>query len=91
MQAIDPRFHRDAYGAEVTLLIGKDRQIGFINPGGSFGSSSDPRAHFGLGKIDRIDRIIVRWPGGMIESFPGGEVDRVVILKAGGSDVAKTK
>ncbi len=91
VQALDPQLHRNAYGAEVTIVAGEHRKIGYINPGGSFGSSSDPRAHFGLGNTTRIDRIEVRWPDGTLETFPGGEVDRMMTLKAGTGDVAKTE
>ena len=51
----------------------------------SFGylSSSDPRAHFGLGDADRVERIEVRWPGGDREDFAVPGIDRVVELIRG--------
>jgi hypothetical protein len=35
-----------------------------IASGDSFLSSHDPRAHFGLGKAERADEVLVRWPDG---------------------------
>jgi enediyne biosynthesis protein E4 len=32
-------------------------------------SASDPRAHFGLGKADRIELVTVRWPSGKTQEF----------------------
>ena len=49
----------------------------------SYGSSCDPRAHFGLGAIAAIEEITVLWPDGQSESFPGTEVDRVITLRQG--------
>jgi hypothetical protein len=81
---------RDAYGAEITVVAGKRRWIGLINPGYSYLSSNDPRAHFGLGDVRRVDRIEVRWPDGPVarcrEVFRGGPVDRVVTLRRGRSN-----
>ena len=54
-----------------------------VNPGQSFLSSNDTRAHFGLGTADRFDAIRVLWPDGAEETFPGGPADRVVPLDKG--------
>ena len=83
VQAIDPRLHRDAYGAELRLHAGERRMLRIINPGDSYQCSSDPRAHFGLGDATRYDAIHVLWPDGLEEAFPGGDADRAVTLKRG--------
>ena len=53
----------------------------------SYLSSVDPRVHFGLGPARRVDRIDVRWPDGLDETFPGSEVDRMVELIRGTGEV----
>jgi hypothetical protein len=83
VQALDPRLKRDAYGAEIRIQVGERQQLRIINPGDSFQSSSDPRAHFGLGKSARYDAIRVLWPDGLSELFPGGEADRNLVLRRG--------
>jgi hypothetical protein len=75
---------RDAYGAEVTVEAGKRRWTRLVNPGSSYLSSNDPRAHFGLGGVKRIDAIHVLWPDGSRETFAGRGVDRVVELRKRG-------
>jgi hypothetical protein len=35
-----------------------------LRAGSSYLSSEDPRAHFGLGPAERVERVVVRWPGG---------------------------
>ncbi len=84
VQAVDPAHGgRPAYGAEVRVQAGRRRWLGWINPGTSYLCSNDPRAHFGLGAAERVDRIDVRWPDGSDESFPGVEADQAIRLDQG--------
>jgi hypothetical protein len=85
VRAMDPAHQRDAYGAVVTVEAGGRRWVGVINPGQSYLCSNDPRAHFGLGAAERVDSVRVRWPDGdgAEECFPGGAVDRPMILRRG--------
>jgi hypothetical protein len=83
VQALDPRLNRDAYGAEVTVEAGERRWLRIVNPGDSYLSSSDPRAHFGLGDAGHFNRVRVLWPDGLMEVFPGGAADRLLVLRRG--------
>ncbi len=83
VQALDPKLKRDAYGTEVVVRAGARQWLRLINPGDSYLSSSDPRAHFGLGEATHYDAIHVRWPEGRMEVFPGGAADRPVVLRRG--------
>jgi len=81
VRAVDPALRRDAYGARVVVTVGGRRIHRTINPGYSYASSCDPRAHFGLGSADRVDEIMIRWPDGLTERFDGVSADRLVTLK----------
>ena len=83
VRAWDELHKRDAIGAVVTLIVAQRRRVQMVNPGYSYLSSSEVRAHFGLGEIDRVDAIEVLWPDGVRERFPGGEVDRRITLSRG--------
>jgi hypothetical protein len=87
VRARDPARKRDAYGAVVRFQAAGRKRIGLINPGQSYLCSGDPRAHFGLGSIDRVEEIRVDWPDGPLEEaaeiFPCGRVDRVLVLERG--------
>ncbi len=74
---------RDAYGATVNVQAGPLRWVRWINPGYSYLSSNDPRAHFGLGGLDQVDAIRVRWPDGAEEAFPGCRTDQWLHLNRG--------
>lgn len=74
---------RDAYGATVTVRAEARQWVRLIQPGSSFLSSNDPRAHFGLGDCSQVEAIQVRWPDGTEEEFSGGAVDRRVTVRQG--------
>ena len=76
--------NRDALGAQVTLKIGgKASRTGFVLPHSSYLSSSEPSVHFGLGTIDELQAIEVRWPDGSRERFPGTAVNQRVTVYQG--------
>lgn len=83
VRALDPRLKRDAYGAEIVVRAGDRQWLRIVNPGDSYLSSSDPRAHFGLGQADQFDSIHVQWPDGLGETFPAGAADRILVLRRG--------
>jgi len=69
----------DAPGAlSVTVEQGSRRRVRHGVRGGSYVSAGDPRFHFGLGPQDRLDRIVVRWPGGTETAVSNVPVDQVV-------------
>jgi hypothetical protein len=84
VSALDPGLGgRDVYGAEVTVYAGTRRWVGWLNPGYSCLCSNDPRVHFGLGEVKRVDAIRVLWPDGLEEEFPAQATDRWVRLMRG--------
>ncbi len=83
VRALDPARKRDALGAEVRVLAGKRRWERLVQTGHSYLCSNDPRVHFGLGAVDRVEAIEVLWPDGRTERFPCPAVDRVVEVRQG--------
>ena len=83
VRAFDPKLKRDVIGAEVFLQAGDRRLQRLVQPSQSYLSSHDPRVHFGLGTVERLDKIEVLWPGGMREQFECPGVDRVVEVRRG--------
>jgi hypothetical protein len=61
------RSNRLALGARVKVVAGELAQIDEVRSGGSYLSQNDLRLHFGLGKVERVDRVEIRWPSGKIE------------------------
>jgi hypothetical protein len=89
VRAIDPSLNRDAYGAQINVRAGGRKFVRSVNPGSSYFSSNDPRAHFGLGAATEINGIDVIWPDGTEESFLGASADRLVVLRKGNGNAAR--
>ncbi len=80
-----PKSPQDAIGAKVFLTAGGVRQRADVLSGGSYGSSSDPRVHFGLGTSTKVDKVLVHWPDGVQEEISISGVDRIVTIVEGKS------
>ena len=74
---------RDAIGAKVFLTALGVRQRADVSSGGSYGSSSDQRVHFGLGMADRVTKLEVVWPDGRKEEVTTPGVDRIISVTEG--------
>jgi enediyne biosynthesis protein E4 len=59
-----------------------------VRSGSSYDSNNDMRVHFGLGGATKIDRVDVRWPSGLTESF-SAKIDAFNELKEGTGTVVK--
>jgi enediyne biosynthesis protein E4 len=75
--------NRDAIGARVHCVTGEVEQWQEVRGGGSYLSQNDFRVHFGLGATTRVDRLEVRWPNGLDESWDQLDADRFHTLKEG--------
>ena len=75
--------NRDGYGARVEVTAGSVTYIDEVRSGSSFLSANDPRLHFGLGKSDRVDGIVVRWPSGAIDRVGSEAPDQELVIEEG--------
>jgi hypothetical protein len=75
--------NRSAIGARVRCTAGGATQTGEVRGGGSYMSQNDLRVHFGLGTATAVDRLEVRWPGGLMEEWTGPARDRIHTLREG--------
>jgi hypothetical protein len=84
IRAVDPALGgRDSYGAEIVVEAAGRQWWRLVQPGYSYLVSNDSRVHFGLGAGAAVERVRVLWPDGMEEIFPGGAVDRLMVLQKG--------
>jgi enediyne biosynthesis protein E4 len=72
-----PKSPRDAIGAKVFVTAGGVRQRANVFSGGSYGSNSDQRIHFGLGSATKVDKLQIQWPSGSKQEITVPEVDRI--------------
>ena len=83
IMAVGTRSNRNGYGAKVEVSAGGVTYSDEIRSGSSYVSASDPRAHFGLGKAQRVDSIVIRWPSGKIDRLGPQTVDKEIVIKEG--------
>jgi hypothetical protein len=83
IRLVGTRSGRDAIGARVAVTAAGRTQVRARLGGASYLTSSDPRLLFGLGELERVDAIEVRWPSGQVDRFPGVAADRYVTLTEG--------
>jgi hypothetical protein len=61
--------NRDAIGASIRVFHGGTSQTRVVRSGSSYLSQSELPVTFGVGRRDRVDRVVVSWPSGRTEEF----------------------
>jgi tetratricopeptide (TPR) repeat protein/peroxiredoxin len=85
LRLVGTQCNRDAIGSRVELVrrgVTK-KDIRTVRAGNSFLSQSTKWIHFGLAEQTDIQEVIVRWPGGLTESFRGLEPNQRYELHQG--------
>jgi peptidoglycan hydrolase-like protein with peptidoglycan-binding domain len=72
------RSNRDGIGAEVRVTTSAGTQMLTVSTAGSYLSSNDKRAHFGLGKDTTASKVDIRWPSGTVQTLTNVKGDRIV-------------
>jgi hypothetical protein len=75
--------NRDGIGARIRVKTARPILVDEVRSGSSYISNSDMRVHFGLGSIDKIEWVEIRWPSGLTERFTNLPVDQIHALKEG--------
>jgi enediyne biosynthesis protein E4 len=73
---VGTKSNRDAIGATVSVLAGDLSQSRLVKSGSSYLSQSELPLTFGLGRRDRIDRVVIDWPSGRKEEYRNLTVGR---------------
>jgi tetratricopeptide (TPR) repeat protein len=91
LRLIDPQWGgRDAFGAEVIVRAGRRTFWRLVQPAFSYACSNDPRVHVGLGDLASAESILVRWPDGTDEQFPGERINQYRTLRKGDGQPSQT-
>ncbi len=75
--------NRDGVGAMVAITAGGRRQVRWRLGGGSYQSAGEAQLHAGLGSIDRVESVEVRWPSGKLDTYRNLAADRGYRLREG--------
>jgi hypothetical protein len=69
IRLVGTKSNRDAIGARVRIFHGETSQSRLVKGGSSYLSQSELPLTFGLGKRDKIDRLVIDWPHGGTEEY----------------------
>lgn len=73
--------NRSAIGAEVRLYWNGQMQVQEVSGGTGFAAQNDRRLHFGLGKNPHVEKVVVRWPSGKIQTIDQPAIHRLHTIK----------
>jgi hypothetical protein len=93
LKLVGKQSNRNAIGALVRVITddgahlrqgsGGQEQRQEVRGGGSYYSQNDFRLHFGLGPARTVERVVVRWPNGLEESWTSLAIGRLHTLTEG--------
>ena len=72
--------NRSALGAEVRLFWNGLQQAQTVSGGSGFCAENQRRLHFGLGKNPLIEKAVIRWPSGKVQTIehpPLGQINKI--------------
>ena len=70
--------NRDGIGAVIKMTTSKGSQWNTVSTAGSYLSSSDKRAHFGLGADTKAESIEINWPSGIHQMLKDVAADQIL-------------
>ncbi len=74
--------NREGIGSSVRVVMedGSEQRC-YVTASGSYMSSSDSRAHFGLGSAKSVKLIEISWPSGAIQKLEQVKVDQILTIE----------
>lgn len=75
--------NKNGAGARITAYGAWGQQIREVRSGESYGIMNSFRQHFGLGTATTIDSLVIKWPGGEIDTYYDIEADQNITLIEG--------
>jgi hypothetical protein len=69
--------NRSAIGARVEVQWNGRRQVQEVTAASGFSAQNGRRLHYGLGAESVVDRVIVRWPSGEVQTIERPQVNQL--------------
>ena len=73
--------NRSAIGAQVTLFWNGQQQVQEVSGGSGFAAQNQRRLHFGLGKYPQMEKAVIRWPSGKVQTIDKPAADQLHKIK----------
>ncbi len=75
--------NREGIDARVLVTAGGRTCLRERRNGEGFGCSNSPALEFGLGAAERVERLELRWPSGLVQSFDDVPLDARILVREG--------
>lgn len=72
--------NRDGIGARIKVITGDTQQIREVAAGSSYLSQHSPEVEFGLGNYDIVDKVIIRWPSGSVQTLTNVAANQRLVI-----------
>jgi enediyne biosynthesis protein E4 len=73
--------NHSAIGAQVTLFWNGQHQVQEVSGGSGFAAQNQRRLHFGLGKSPHVEKAVIRWPSGKIQTIDNPAPGQIHAIK----------
>jgi enediyne biosynthesis protein E4 len=91
LQLVGVKSNRAALGAAVTLEQSGDKYEKEVRSGDGYISQSDLPLHFGLCSASKAEKLVIRWPSGLVETLTDLPANQYYVVREGnGIDKSKT-
>lgn len=70
-----------AIGAKVRVYWNSNQQVQVVNSASGFSSQNQRPLHFGLGASDEVDKVIIEWPSGKVDTLDQPQVNKMHTIK----------
>jgi len=77
LKLVGVRSNRDGIGARIRI----GNQYNQMTSAVSYASASHAGVHFGLGKLEKIPRIEIRWPSGVVQTLADVKVNQTLTVR----------
>ncbi len=82
--------NRDAIGTTAVVKAGKRTLVRQMTAGDGYQASNERRLTFGVGPVDQVDELIVRWPSGITQRFEQIPTSRELTLIEGKTPIVNS-
>jgi hypothetical protein len=83
LNLVGTKDNRDGLGTKIKITTSEGVQYNEATTAVGYGSSSDKRVHFGLGKAATIEKIELSWPTGVKQALTNVKADQVLTIVEG--------
>ena len=81
VKLVGTQSNRDGFGASLEAVAGELHQHVQAVSGSGYLSQSDPRPHFGLGPHAEVEKLVIRWPSGTVQTLEHVKADQILTVK----------